>query len=451
MNKEVSIIGSGLVGSLWACYMGKRGYKVNVYEQRLDRRLHKMNGGRSINLAISHRGLRALREVGLEQQALDMAIPMRGRLIHHANGSTDFQHYGQEGQAINSISRGGLNTLLIDTAEQKYGAELHFGRHCSHASVQKNVFEFTDEKGKKIPDPISPDLLFGTDGAFSSVRRSKEHTDRFNYQQYYLEHGYKELVIPSDDQGNHRIEKNALHIWPRKRFMLIALPNLDGSFTCTLFLPFTGPDSFAYLDSPMAVSAFFSIHFSDALALMPTLEKDFATNPTSSLVTVRCYPWVYDQKIALLGDAAHAIVPFYGQGMNAGFEDCRILNNCIDEQGEDWPRVLEHFQKNRKKDADAIADFALQNFIEMRDRVADKQFLLRKKIERKLHQRFPDRFIPVYSMVTFTDIAYSKAWAMKHKQEAFFKKVLEIDNIEAIWEEESTLNTIKQLMDTMEI
>ncbi|HXH17961.1 MAG TPA: NAD(P)/FAD-dependent oxidoreductase [Chitinophagales bacterium] len=421
---QVSIIGSGLVGSLWAIFLAQRGYNVHVYEKRPDLRKHDIGGGRSINLALSDRGLKALHAVGLEDEIRRMTIPMHGRMIHHLDGKTELQPYGVKGQYINSISRSGLNQLLMTKAEAA-GAVIEFETPCLGYDIRKK--EAILENGF-----TKSDLLFGTDGAFSLVRGSLEKTDRFNYSQSYLEHGYKELHIPPDADGKFRMFRNALHIWPRKSFMLIALPNLDGSFTVTLFLAFEGEYSFAQLTSEQAVMNFFNRHFPDAVPLMPTLTDDFFTHPTGSLVTIRCYPWSYDNKVLLLGDAAHGIVPFYGQGMNAGFEDCTILSRLMEEFNHDWNKIIPAFQKSRKPDADAIAELALRNFIEMRDLVADKKFLLRKKIETLLHERHPDKYLPLYSMVTFSDMPYSKALELGKKHDAFFETIQDLDGLEKI-------------------
>ncbi|GIV33984.1 MAG: kynurenine 3-monooxygenase [Chitinophagales bacterium] len=379
-------------------------------------RRHNIGGGRSINLALSDRGLRALREVGLEEAIRKMAIPMHGRMIHHPDGTTELQPYGRKGQYINSISRTGLNQLLMTEAERA-GAVITFEQPCEGYDFQKK--EAILKNGF-----TQSDVIFAADGAFSAIRRSLEKTDRFNYSQSYLDHGYKELTIPPHEDGSFRMFKHALHIWPRKSFMLIALPNLDGSYTVTLFLAFEGEESFEKLQDEQAVMRFFQKHFPDVVPLMPGLTETFFSNPTSSLATFRCYPWSYDNKVLLIGDAAHGIVPFYGQGMNAGFEDCTILNSMMQEYADDWTKIIPAFQKTRKPDADAIAELALRNFIEMRDLVADEKFVLRKKIELLMHERHPDKFVPLYSMVTFSHLPYSQALQISKKQDAFFEKKL---------------------------
>lgn len=433
--KKANIVGAGLVGSLWAVYMAKRGYSVDLYESRPDRRKTNLPAGRSINLALSDRGWKALEGVGLADEIRKVAIPMYGRVMHAVDGSLSRQPYGLDpNQAIYSVSRGGLNERMMHLAEEHDNVRIHFEHKCNGVDLKTGEASFTDLKtGENVT--ANGDVLFGTDGAFSAVRKSFMKTDRFTYQQQYIDHGYKELNIPPDANGKHQMEINALHIWPRGQFMLIALPNLEGSFTCTLFLPFEGPDSFETLNTAAKAKDFFQRTFPDALALMPTFEADWDENPTSSLVIIRCFPWSKSGKVALLGDASHAIVPFYGQGMNAGFEDCTVLNALLEEKGDNWNDILPEFEAQRKKDADAIAELALQNFIEMRDLTADKDFLLQKKIEGWFSKRNPGKWMPLYSMVTFSHIPYSHAWNTGLKQDRIMKEVMaSFDDIETNWE-----------------
>ncbi len=419
--KRATIIGAGLVGSLWALFMAKRGYEVNVYERRADMRKQEMVAGRSINLALSDRGLRALRTLGLEPRIREMAIPMHGRLVHMPNGNSGLQPYGEHGQYINSISRGGLNALLMDEAEQHPNVTFHFNTRSIEIDQQKNEVLLEDTlTGKQFL--THSDVIFATDGAFSMVRNSMVKTDRFDYSQHYLPHGYKELSIPPDEGGGYRMDHSALHIWPRKSFMMIALPNLDGSFTCTLFLAFEGTIAFENLTTVPQVEAFFQEQFPDLIELMPNYVEEFFGNPTASLVTIKCYPWVHKGKIALMGDASHAIVPFYGQGMNSGFEDCTVLNELADEFHEDWPHVLDAYQRNRKPNTDGIAELAVRNFIEMRDLVADPFFQLQKQVEKQLHRRYPARYVPLYTMVTFSEVPYAEALRRANIHDAFFAK-----------------------------
>ncbi len=440
MEKKAIVVGAGLVGSLWSIFLAQRGYKVDIYERRSDMRKEGFVGGRSINLAMSTRGWKALEKAGIAEEIKADAIAMDGRMMHAVNGETTFQPYGKEGQAIYSVSRGGLNLALINIADKHPLVNFHFDHKVSKVDKKSGSLQVTSEG---ITSTADASLIFGTDGAFSSVRASLQRTPRFDYQQDYLDHGYKELEIPAGPNGSFLIEKNALHIWPRGHFMLIALPNSSGSFTCTLFLPFEGPQSFEQLKTNDAIQTFFETYFADALALIPDLVKDFHENPTSTLVTIRCNPWVYKDKICLLGDSSHAIVPFYGQGMNSGFEDCTVLDEMLSEFDEDWTKTLSAFNETRIPDANAIADLALRNFIEMRDLVGDEDFLLRKKIAAWLHDKYPDRFIPLYSQVTFTHIPYSKALAEGRRQDQLFEKILAIENIHQDWKTEKVIQVFE--------
>ncbi|HRE64147.1 MAG TPA: FAD-dependent monooxygenase, partial [Ferruginibacter sp.] len=320
------------------------------------------------------------------------------------------------------------------------GVEILFNHKCEHIDWANKTILFSNEQQTTTNDSTTFNfqLLLGADGAYSAARLNHQlqHT-RFQYQQHYIDYGYKELVIPATANNEFAIEKNDLHIWPRGNYMLIALPNMDKSFTCTLFFPFEGEPSFASLNSNEKVQTFFDTHFADAVKLMPTLAEDFNNNPTSSLVTVKCFPWIRNNDFALIGDAAHAIVPFFGQGMNAGFEDCAVLNSLIEKHADDWEKILSEYQLLRKPDADAIADLALNNFVEMRDKVADPVFLLQKKIEGKLSAKYPDKWIPAYSMVTFSPhIRYSEALERGKKQQAIMDKIMAMENIQEIWDSE---------------
>jgi kynurenine 3-monooxygenase len=430
-EKKVAIVGAGLVGSLLSIYFSKRGYQVSVFERRGDMRAVGYEGGRSINLALSNRGLRALKEVGLDEEIKSIAIPMHRRVMHDRESNLTYQPYGKEGEFINSVSRSELNVLLMNKAEER-GVQFNFEQRIAHVDLSKTILSV--HSGLSTVDFGSFDLIIGADGAFSAVRGALMFTDRFDYSQDYTDHGYKELHIPPGVAGSFKLEKNALHIWPRESFMMIALPNPDGSFTCTLFFPFSGTPSFDQLKTDAEVSMFFENTFPDAVELMPALLEDYNANPTSSLVTIKCFPWLRN-KTLLIGDAAHAMVPFYGQGMNAGFEDCRVLNQMLDQHDDDGQKVLPLFEQTRKPDADAIAQLALDNFIEMRDLVADADFLLRKKIEARLHQLYPTQWIPLYSMVTFHDeMPYSVAYKTGQKQKKIMDEVMKTKSIEENWE-----------------
>ncbi len=441
MKKDITIIGAGLVGSLLSIYLAKRGHKVSIYERRSDMRNEDMSAGRSINLALSDRGLLALEKVGLAEEIKKICIPMHGRHIHNIDGSTAFQPYGKEGQYINSVSRGELNKRLMTIAEE-HGVSIHFNEKCTTLDWKNDKIEFENTTGKQLPSSKA-DLVFGADGAFSAARLQHQlQHDKFDYHQYYIDCGYKELTIPavlSDSRSNEgdpiaigfALEPNALHIWPRKDYMLIALPNLDKTFTCTLFFPFEGELSFDKINTEEKVKTFFATNFADAVPLMPDYVNEFFTNPTSALVTVKCFPWIREDKFALIGDAAHAMVPFFGQGMNCGFEDCRILDELIGKNGDDWKKILEEYQALRKPDGDAISDMAVNNFTEMRDRTADPKFLLQKKIEARLHEKYPDKWIPAYSQVTFSPhIRYSEALRRGNRQEEIMQEIMQMPDIE---------------------
>ena len=409
------IVGAGLAGSLMACYLGRAGHRVRLIEKRPDPRADGFAGGRSINLALSTRGIEALRGVGVADEVLAEAMPMRGRLMHSADGRLSFQRYGTEpGQVINSISREGLNIRLLAKAATYPGVELAFGVRCTDVDPDAPSVSVRLADGRT--EVIPADAVIGADGAFSAVRARMQRRDRFDYQQDFLTHGYKELTIPPSDDGEFRMESDVLHIWPRGGFMMIALPNADASYTCTLFWPFEGKNSFAAVRSESEIDEFFRLKFPDAVPHMPTLVEDYQANPTSSLVTVRCAPWNVAGRVVLIGDAAHAVVPFYGQGMNASFDDCEILDRVMGRHPGDLEAAFHDFAVSRRPDTDALADLAIHNFVEMRDRVASPAFLMRKALGRAAHRFFPRWFVPIYSLVTFTTIPYAQAAERARRQ-----------------------------------
>jgi kynurenine 3-monooxygenase len=436
MQKQVTIIGAGLVGSLLSIYLSKQGYKVKIFERRPDMRKASISAGRSINLALSDRGIQALEEVGIMDSIRTIAIPMHGRQMHLADGQSTYQAYGKEGQFINSVSRSELNKTLMDLAEA-HQVEIHFNERCDSIDWKTNEIHFTNTATQQS-HTTQQDLIFGSDGAFSAARLTHQlQHDRFQYQQYYIDFGYKELTIPAGKDGTFLMEKNALHIWPRGNYMLIALPNIDGSFTCTLFFPFDGNPSFASLDNKEKVRSFFNETFADAAALMPNLEEEFFSNATSSLVTVKCFPWIRADRFALIGDAAHAIVPFFGQGMNCGFEDCAVLNQLIVKHQHNWSEILTEYQTLRKPDGDAIATLALNNFVEMRDKVADPTFLLQKKIEAHFSTKHPEKWTPAYSLVTFSPkVRYSEALERGNKQQSIMDEIMQLPELDSKWNSE---------------
>jgi len=410
------LIGSGLAGGLLAAYLGRRGYEVDLYERRSDPREGNMVGGRSINLALSTRGIHALEQIGIADEVLRHAIPMRGRMIHGKSGGLHFAPYDVDpNKHINSIGRAALNTTVIEAAQRYPNVHVKFNHKCTDVDLDSATAHLLNTSTTPVrlgPQPItaSGDAVIGVDGAFSAVRQSMQlKIDNFQYDESYLAHGYKELTIPPGPDGSWKMEKEALHIWPRKSFMMIALPNPDGSFTCTLFWEFEGPRSFATTKTDDDIRRFFEEEFPDAVPLMPNLLDDFTNNPTGSLVTIRCVPWFYGAKVCLVGDAAHAVVPFYGQGMNAAFEDCVVLDQCLAEFPEDRQRAFAEYFQRRKVNADALADLALENFIEMRDKTASGAFRAKKKLDHFLEAALPGIYLPLYTMVTFTRIPYAQA------------------------------------------
>jgi kynurenine 3-monooxygenase len=427
INKQEPIIiqGAGLAGSLMALYLARQGYRVEVYERRPDMRTTDQYAGKSINLAISVRGLHAMSEVGLLEDVKKMCIPMRGRMVHDLEGNTNFQPYSKDGTtAINSISRGDLNILLMNEADAYDNIRFHFRYRCVGMDMDKGKVQMRNEATGEMHE-VSGQTILACDGAFSGVRYSMQKTPRFNYSQEFHSHAYKELSFPPTEEGGWLVDKNSLHIWPRGGYMLIALPNLDGSFTVTLFYPREGEESFEVLDSSTeAAEAFFRKEFPDALELIPDFAEEFTSNPTADLVTVRCDPWTYLDKVALLGDAAHAVVPFYGQGMNAAFEDCTVMNQCISES-RDWATAFEKYNARRVANGQAIATLAQEHYIEMRDSVGDEDWLLRKAIEFRLERTFPDRYISQYEMVSFTRTPYAEAMRKGQINEQILHKLAE--------------------------
>lgn len=411
-SEKITLVGAGPVGSLLAAILAERGHEVEIFERRPDMRRETISAGRSINLALSVRGLHALRQLGLESQALSEAVPMRGRMMHAVSGDLTFQPYGKEdSDCIYSISRGGLNKLLMTRAESTGRVKVHFNERVVRYDSEKDLLTVQNEKSGQ-EKTVSALRVVGTDGSASVIRDEVMRNARARVPAHLsedtLDYGYKELQLPAGAGGTFQLEKNTLHIWPRGTFMLIALPNFDGSFTCTLFLPFQGKVSFETLRTREEVHAFFSQNFPDILKLLPHYEEEFFGNPTGRMVTVKCAPWNIGGKAALVGDAAHAIVPFFGQGMNCGFEDCSIMTDLM-EKGSSWNAIFDSFSETRKPDADAIADMAVENFIEMRDKVADPKFLLEKQVERILQREFPDKYISRYSLVTFSRTPYRNA------------------------------------------
>ena len=431
-QQNILIIGAGLCGSLLALRLGQRGYNVTVYEMRPDLRKTDISAGRSINLAFSDRGNKAMKLVGIEDKVNALCIPMNGRMLHDKEGNTFLSNYsGRDHEYINSISRGELNGLLLTEAEKHNNVTIHFNRQCKSVDFENTTATFKNYVTKKefIEDA---DAIFATDGAGSALRKSYylERKFLFSFSQDYLTHGYKELSFLPTETGGYKTYKNALHIWPRGDFMVIALPNLDGSFTVTLFLSFEeGEYNFNNLTTPEIVTEFFQKEFPDALELMPNLVEDFFENPTAPLGTVKCSPWHYKGNTLLMGDSAHAIVPFYGQGMNASFEDVVEFDAVLDKHDGDWETIFSEYEKTRKKDTDAIADLAIDNFHEMKDHVGQAIFQEKRKIEMALEREFPNEYSSKYSLVTFNEhIGYREAMLRGRAQDKAILNML-ADNV----------------------
>ena len=442
-KKNIAIIGSGLVGSLLAIYLKRYGHKITVFDRRPDIRNIEFSG-RSINLAMSNRGWNALKTVGIEEEIKKIAIPLDKRAMHVIGKEQYFQKYGKDGEAIWSISRGVLNKRMIDLAENN-GVDFRFEEKVWDIDLPRAVvYTGESERGEWKEYPF--DLVFGCDGAFSRVRHKMQRRSRFDYSQDFIDVGYKELTIPANADGTHKLDKHSFHIWPRGKFMFIAMPNLDGSFTCTLFMPFEGEVSFESIQTKKDAVGFFNSYFPNVKDEIENLTEDFFKNPTSAMVTMKCYPWTYWDKVALVGDSAHAVVPFYGQGMNAGFEDIYVLDQLIQEFGDDWERIFTNYQEKRKPNADAIAELSYRNFIEMSSKTADANFLLQKKIEKHFSTKHPEKWIPAYSRVTFSSRPYAEALAEGDAQEEIMKEVMKISNIEENWDSLEVENLMLKLL-----
>jgi kynurenine 3-monooxygenase len=448
-QQKITIIGAGLCGTLLAIRLGQKGYQVELHENRTDMRKEEMSAGRSINLALSARGLMALDRVGLKEEVLKYCIPMYGRMIHPVKGEPYLAPYsGREGDYINSVPRGGLNCILLDEAEKFDNINIHFSSNCVDVDLKSSVAVF-DNNITKETIKVQSDITVGTDGAGSVVRKSMmgQTTNLlFNYSQNFLRSGYKELSILPTDTGGYKIEKNALHIWPRGKFMIIALPNMDGSFTLTMFHPFRGEAGFETLNDEAVLTEFFEEYYPDLLPYIPNYKTEYKENSVGTLGTIKCYPWQAYGKTVMMGDAAHAVVPFYGQGMNASFEDVRIFDDVLEELGDnDWEAVFEKFQDLRVANANAIADLAIDNFDEMQEKVNDPAFIKKRKLEMLLEQNYPEYFSK-YSLVTFKPkMSYNSAMQLGRSQDRLLlEKCRKIDEIEEINQDE-LMNELKNL------
>ena len=443
-KKTFTVAGGGPVGSLLAILLARHGYQVGLYEGRPDSRVTSIYQGRSINIALSDRGWHSLQEIGIRSNARSNAIPMYHRAVHSVDGEISALPYGQEGDAIWSVSRGGINEQLLDIADSEPNIETHFEHRLVDVDFEtaNAVFKVGDEG----EIDVKSDYLFGADGANSKVRRLAHHLPRFSYSQTYMPQSYIELTIPANSDGSHKLEENALHIWPRKDFMLIALPNPDGTFTCTLFLDHSGDPSFESLQDRTSVEAFFQSNFGNAMELLESPVDAFLEKTAAPLFLVQVFPWTFNRKVGLIGDAAHAIVPFYGQGMNCGFEDCAELNRLIASHNHDWDAIFPAYEAARKPNGDAIAELSKRNFIEMSDLSGDKRFQLQKKIEAKFSKQFPELWAPLYSMVTFSpDIPYSEALRIGDEQNKVMQKIMALPNIEQDWDDQNVMDQLFEL------
>lgn len=441
--QKIAVVGSGLVGTLLAIYLKRQGHTVHVFDRSIDIRKVTFSG-RSINLVMSNRGWKALANLGLDDEIKKIGIPVDKRAIHIEKDAINYQYYGKEGETIYSLSRGILNRKMIDLAE-KEGVEFFFEQKIWDVTLATATLHIGETEHGNWTD-IKFDKVFGADGAFSRIRHKMQRQSMFDYSQEFLKIGYKELHIPANSDGSHKLDKNSLHIWPRGTFMLMALANLDGSFTCTLFMPFEGENSFQNLQDEATLIHFFATHFPDTKEVIPNLVNDFFKNPTSYLAIMKCYPWTFEDKVALIGDASHAIVPFYGHGMNAGFEDITVLNDFITKFGDDWQAIFQAYQKSRKPNADAISELSRRNFVEMSTKTADPKFLLQKKIEKWFSDKHPNLWTPLYSRVTFSEQPYAEALAIGDFQNKIMEQVMKTDNIEQNWDAPQTENLIIQLL-----
>jgi len=445
--KHITIVGGGLVGSLLAVFMAKRGHTVHVFERRPDPRKTDVYAGRSINLVVSHRGWTALRAAGVEEAVQRIVVPVYARMTHDRDGKLTRLPYSIDERAIHSVSRGELNKVLLTEAEKLPNVTLHFDHRCTGVDLDTATCSFHDEvEGDNIA--VRADVVLGADGAPSAVRQEMMK-GRFNFSQSFIEHDYKEIAFPPNADGTPQMDPNCLHIWPRRQFMMMGLANTDGGFTGTLFMPHEGEYSFDTITDEQDLKRFFEAHFRDAIPMLPDLAEQYFRNPQSNLAIIRCAPWTHKDKVALVGDSAHAIVPFYGEGMNSGYEDCKVLNDLLNEHGDDdWGTVLDAYGRARKPNGDAIADLSLRNFVEMRDLVADPRFILRKKIEGRLQQRHPDKWLPLYSQVKFSDIPYVDAWNEGLRHDRIMEEVLAMPGIEERWDSEEVERKALELLGT---
>ena len=442
--KNIVLIGAGLAGSFMAYALGKKGYSVEVFEKRPDPRKAEYGSGRSINLVVSHRGWTAFKYAGIEEQIRAIVVPAYGRQIHDIEGNESYFPYSIDNQAIHSISRSELNETLVDLADALPNVNFHFDHICEYVDTDQGVVRLTHE-GKTRS--VQGDLIVGADGAGSAVRRTLMGKPRFDFSQKFIDSGYKEVHIPAAEDGSPQLNIDALHIWPRREFMLMGLANTDNGFTGTVFAPFTGEFGLDQLKTGKDGLRYFEKYFKDAIPLIPNLEEQWENNPTSALACIRCNPYHWNHNIMLIGDAAHATVPFYGEGMNGSLEDVRVFLELLDEHGdENMQKVLEIYTEQRVPAGNALVDLSLRNFIEMRDLVADPSFQLRKKIERKVQASHPDKWTPLYTQVKFTNIPYHEAKAQGEKHDLIMEEILKTENIEECWDSPEVAQSVLDLL-----
>ena len=443
-GRSFTVAGGGPVGSLLTILLARHGYDVRLYESRPDSRITNIYQGKSINIALSDRGWNSLERIGIDPATKDEAIPMYRRTIHGTDGSLTHQQYGRDEDAIWSVSRGKINEQLLTLAEEEGNVELNFEHKLVNINFETAAASFLVEGERNLE--VASDFLIGADGAHSKVRRLAHDLPRFSYSQTYMPQSYIELNIPANADGSHRLEKNALHIWPRKDFMLIALPNPDGTFTCTLFLNFSGEPSFESLSDRDSVDSFFQANFPDAMEYLEDPVDVFLDRTPAPLFLVHVFPWSFNNRVGLIGDAAHAIVPFFGQGMNCGFEDCAELNDLIDENDHDWTQIFPAYENRRKPNADAIAELSKRNFIEMSDLSGDAVFQLRKKIEARFQEAYPDLWTPLYSLVTFSpEVPYATALKIGDIQNEIMDQIMRIPSIEQLWQDPQLIDELYKL------
>jgi kynurenine 3-monooxygenase len=445
-SEKIAILGAGLVGSVLAMYLARRGYQVDVFERHSDlRQLGAVGHRSSISMTLCDRGLHVLDDIGVGDAIRELTVPVYGRRIHTLTDLGPFQPYGNKGEALYAISRNDMNQALLIHAEKYPNIHFHYNEKCIDVDLPSTTITFENTKTGSTTR-YQPDRLFAADGAYSIVRRHMQRLDRFNYSQRYLDYGYRELTIPATASGEAIFDRNELHLWPRNSYLLLGFANRDNSITVSLFLPFIGPTSFASLRTTDDIRQFFEDSFPDALPYMPDLEKEYFAKVPNSMVTIQCSPWSYGDRITLIGDAAHAIVPYYGQGANAGFEDCMIFNRCLERHGDDWAAVFANFEALRKPNTDLIGQLAADHFVELNARVNDPRFLLRKQIERKVNRMYPNAYTPFYSMIAFSSRPYIEAMQVEQRQRVIIDRVMDLEHIEARWDSFEVEQIIHQLI-----